>query len=86
MIGILYQREMVVTQVPSIRSFTIDIEQHVLDDLAQRLAMTRWPERETLGTGLRVYRWRTRSNWPPTGKTNTTGAPENATSTNFHSL
>ncbi len=49
MIEILYQREIVVTQAPSIRSFTIDIEQHVLDDLAQRLAMTRWPERETPG-------------------------------------
>lgn len=35
------------TQASSIRPFTLKIDQQVLDDLSQRLTMTRWPDRET---------------------------------------
>ncbi len=35
------------SQASSVRPFSLNIDQQVLDDLAQRLAMTRWPDRET---------------------------------------
>jgi pimeloyl-ACP methyl ester carboxylesterase len=35
-------------QVDNIRAFTIDVPQAALDDLKDRLACTRWPERETV--------------------------------------
>lgn len=41
------QCEIVVSQASSVRPFSLNIDQQVLDDLAQRLAMTRWPDRET---------------------------------------
>ena len=47
MIGDHLQFEIVVSQVSSVRPFTLEVDQQVLDDLAQRLAMTRWPDRET---------------------------------------
>jgi hypothetical protein len=31
-----------------VTEFTLSVEQRVLDDLKQRLANTRWPERETV--------------------------------------
>jgi pimeloyl-ACP methyl ester carboxylesterase len=41
------QLEKVVAQSSPIRPFTLKIDQQVLDDLAQRLAMTRWPDPQT---------------------------------------
>ena len=41
------QLEIVVAQSSPIRPFTLKIDQQVLDDLAQRLAMTRWPDPQT---------------------------------------
>jgi pimeloyl-ACP methyl ester carboxylesterase len=35
----------------SIRPFTVDVAQETIDDLRQRLAMTRWPEKETVADG-----------------------------------
>jgi pimeloyl-ACP methyl ester carboxylesterase len=35
----------------SIRPFTVNVGQEAIDDLRQRLAMTRWPEKETVGDG-----------------------------------
>src|SRR3990167_9690469 len=34
--------------VDNIRSFTVDVPQAALDDLKDRLARTRWPEKETV--------------------------------------
>ena len=34
--------------VAGIRAFTIDVPQAALDDLRNRLALTRWPEKETV--------------------------------------
>ena len=36
-------------QVADVRPFTIDVPQAALDDLAARIANTRWPEKETVG-------------------------------------
>ena len=57
----------------SIRPFRAAIAQHAIDDLHRRLAMTRWPERETVtdrsqGNQLAtmqdiVQHWRTRYDW-----------------------
>ena len=41
------QLEIVVAQSSTIRPFTLKIDQQVLDDLAQRLAMTRLPDPQT---------------------------------------
>jgi pimeloyl-ACP methyl ester carboxylesterase len=56
-----------------VTEFTLSVEQRVLDDLKQRLANTRWPERETVddwsqGSPLErvqalVEYWRTRYDW-----------------------
>jgi pimeloyl-ACP methyl ester carboxylesterase len=35
----------------SIRPFTVNVAQEAIDDLRQRLAMTRWPEKETVADG-----------------------------------
>jgi len=35
----------------SIRPFTVNVAQEAIDDLRQRLAMARWPEKETVGDG-----------------------------------
>ena len=35
-------------QVDNIRAFKIDVPQAALDDLKERLARTRWPEKETV--------------------------------------
>jgi pimeloyl-ACP methyl ester carboxylesterase len=35
----------------SIRPFTVNVSQEAIDDLRQRLAMTRWPEKETVADG-----------------------------------
>ena len=55
------------------RQFRIDVPQSELDDLADRLARTRWPDRETVGTWIQgvpldyaqelCEYWHTRYDW-----------------------
>src|SRR5580658_10880785 len=40
-----------VERATAIRPFEVDVSQEVLDDLRQRIATTRWPERETVEDG-----------------------------------
>ncbi|GIT34218.1 MAG: hypothetical protein Ct9H300mP4_05370 [Gammaproteobacteria bacterium] len=42
-----------------IREFQIEVADEVLDDLKQRLSMTRWPNKETPKTGAKGYHWGT---------------------------
>jgi len=62
-------------QVDNIRAFAIDVPQAALDDLKERLARTRWPERETVddwdqgiplaySQELAAY-WRDEYDWRP---------------------
>ena len=57
-----------------IEEFTIDIPQHELDDLAARLAGTRWPEALPGAPGNAASRWPTCASWPHTGARSSTGA------------
>ena len=58
----------------SVRPFRIEIPQVDLDDLADRLARTRWPE-ELPGVGWeRGVPVGYLRGWPPTGAPTTTGA------------
>ncbi|MGJ5875494.1 epoxide hydrolase N-terminal domain-containing protein [Streptomyces griseiscabiei] len=72
------------TSDTGVRPFRIDIPQAELDDLADRLARTRWPRRlpgrpRRGSSGAR--RRRRCGSWPSTGARSTTGGPRNAVST-----